>query len=197
MGRRADHSRDELFELILSKAVEVVENEGISALTARRVSKEVGYSAGTIYNLFENLDALSLHVKAHTLDALFNHIKDIPQGESVEKDILALNAAYFNFLKLNPNTWGSILDRVGANGQPLPEWYLAKVALPFSVIENALQPLFDNDKQAAEYAAHTLWCGVHGIAVLEMENSLEAMGGQDAHMMAVYLIKNFIRGVKA
>lgn len=198
MGRRSDHSRDELLANALDAAEKIVENEGISALTARRVAKEIGYSVGTIYNLFENLDDLSLHVKARTLDALYAHIKDSVKGDDVVADFMSLNDAYFSFLTANPNTWGSILDRVGADGKPLPDWYLAKVGLPFSVVEKALQPLFDKDAETkAEYAAHTLWCGVHGIAVMGMEKSLEAMGSKDAKDMAKYLILNFIAGLKA
>ncbi len=198
MGRRSDHNRGELLRMALDAAEKIVENEGIGALTARRVSKDIGYSVGTIYNLFENLDDLSLHVKARTLDALFAHIKDVPQGKDVEADFLALNEAYFAFLQDNPNTWGSILDRVGADGKPLPDWYLEKVALPFSVVEQALMPLFDETtRDKAEYAAHTLWCGVHGIAVLGMENSLEAMGGREAKEMADFLILNFLKGLRA
>ena len=53
MGRRSDHSRDELLGLALDVAEKVVAQEGIGALTARRISKEIGYSVGTIYNLFE------------------------------------------------------------------------------------------------------------------------------------------------
>lgn len=195
MGRRSDHSRDELLEMAVNAAEKIIEESGIEALTVRRVSKEIGYSVGTIYNLFENLDELSLHVKARTLDALHAFIRDVPKGADTEADMLALNDAYFRFLAANPNTWGSILDRVDADGKPLPDWYLAKVALPFSVIEQTLAPLFDGDHEAAEYAAHTLWCGVHGIAVLGFENSLEAMGGRDAREMADYLIRNFLRGL--
>ena len=136
-------------------------------------------------------------MKARTLDALYEHIKDVSKGGNVEADFLALNDAYFTFLRDNPNTWGSILERVGADGKPLPDWYLAKVALPFSVVEAALMPLFDEaTRDKADYAAHTLWCGVHGIAVLGMENSLEAMGGREAQEMAEFLILNFLKGLR-
>lgn len=196
MGRRSDHSRDELLAMAVNAAEKIIEESGIEALTVRRVAKEIGYSVGTLYNLFENLDDLSLHVKARTLDALYAFIRDVPKGRDTEEDMLALNKAYFRFLSANPNTWGSILERVNADGEPLPDWYLAKVALPFSVIEETLLSLFGGDHNAAEYAAHTLWCGVHGIAVLGFENSLTAMGGRDAKEMADFLIKSFLRGLK-
>lgn len=196
MGRRSDHSRDELLKLAVDAAEKIITAEGVKGLTARRVAKEIGYSVGTIYNLFDDLDALSLHVKARTLDALYDHITVSINGDDVRRDCLALNRAYFAFLTNNPKSWGSILDRVAPDGTPLPDWYLEKVARPFSVVEQALAPLFKGQNyEAVEYAAHTLWCGVHGIAVLGMENSLTAMGNKDAEKMAEFLITTFLDGL--
>ena len=61
MGRRADHSRDELFEMALSAAREIAEEDGLGGLTARRIAAKIGYSAGTLYNLFDDLDDLALY----------------------------------------------------------------------------------------------------------------------------------------
>ena len=98
-GRGSDHSRTELLALAVQAAERIFQTEGLQALTVRRVSKEIGYSIGTIYNLFENPDDLSLHVKARTLDALYAHIREVPRGINPEADMLALNDAYFGFLR--------------------------------------------------------------------------------------------------
>ena len=56
MARRSDHSREELYELALEKAGEIAEKEGLRGLTARGVAREIGYTIGTLYNIFEDLD---------------------------------------------------------------------------------------------------------------------------------------------
>ena len=196
MGRRSDHSRDDLLKMAIDAAEKIVESEGISGLTARKVASEIGYSVGTIYNLFDNLDELSLHMKARTLDAMYDFVTNVPAGKNVEDDFEALNRAYFEFLRTNPKTLGTILDRVGADGKPLPDWYLEKVAKPFSVVEFALKPAFEkNQEKEIEYAARTLWCGVHGIAMLELDNPADFIGQTSAEEMALYLIRTFLRGL--
>ncbi|UTW54802.1 TetR/AcrR family transcriptional regulator [Kordiimonas sp. SCSIO 12610] len=198
MGRRSDHSRKDLLNLALNAAEKIVEKQGTKGLTARKVASEIGYSVGTIYNLFDNLDDLNLHIKARTLDAMYEFVKDVPLGNHVESDFQALNKAYFEFLRQNPKTLGTILDRLDSNGKPLPDWYLEKVAKPFSVVENALAPLFHSkDREKLEYAARTLWCGVHGIATLELDNPADFIGQTTAEEMALYLIETFLKGLKS
>ena len=68
MARRSDHSREELYALILDSARSIVEEDGFSGLTARRVASSIGYAPGTIYNLFSNLDDLILHLRGKVLD---------------------------------------------------------------------------------------------------------------------------------
>ena len=70
MGRRSDHSREDLRVLTLEAARRLLCAHGLEGLTARRVAAEIGYTPGTLYNIFENLDDLILHVTAGALDGL-------------------------------------------------------------------------------------------------------------------------------
>jgi AcrR family transcriptional regulator len=60
MARRSDHSRDELYNLAMTAARDIVRREGMAALTARGLATAIGYSPGTLYNLFDSLDELAL-----------------------------------------------------------------------------------------------------------------------------------------
>ncbi len=55
MGRRAVHSPEELRQLILDASRTIVETNGISGLSAREIARVIGYSPGTLYNIFETL----------------------------------------------------------------------------------------------------------------------------------------------
>ena len=74
MARRADHSREELCEIAMQAAERIVETDGLRALTARNVADAIGYSPGTLYNLFANLDELILQLNGRTLDALHDRL---------------------------------------------------------------------------------------------------------------------------
>ena len=45
MGRRSDHSREELYELALATARRIVEKDGPTGLTARKVAGAMGYGS--------------------------------------------------------------------------------------------------------------------------------------------------------
>ena len=70
MGRRSIHTPDELRELIIEATTSIVEQDGLEGLSAREIAKRVGYSPGTLYNVFENLDDLLLIIEARLLDEL-------------------------------------------------------------------------------------------------------------------------------
>ena len=58
MARRKDHTREELTQLAIKAGRELVVEKGSAALTARNVAQAIGYTPGTLYNVFENIDAL-------------------------------------------------------------------------------------------------------------------------------------------
>ena len=70
MGRRSTHTPQQLRELILDAAQDIIQDQGLAGLSAREVARRIEYSPGTIYNMFENLDDVVLHVEARVLDAL-------------------------------------------------------------------------------------------------------------------------------
>ena len=70
MGRRSDHSREELEEMAIDAAAKIVETEGFQSLTARKVASKIGYTVGTLYHVFRNFDDLVIHLNARTIDEM-------------------------------------------------------------------------------------------------------------------------------
>ena len=63
MARRTDHSREELEALIVKVSRNIISEQGLSQLSTRKIAAEIGYSPGTIYNVFSDLDAVISKVK--------------------------------------------------------------------------------------------------------------------------------------
>ena len=70
MARRSDHSPQELRAMIIDAAERLVAQGGTAAANAREIAAAIGYTPGTIYNHFANLDDLIRHVTARTVDAI-------------------------------------------------------------------------------------------------------------------------------
>ncbi len=83
-------------ESLVTAAIDLVAQEGLDSLTARRLAKAIGYSLGHIYNIFPDLSALTLAVNERTLEALRKTLSEA-QG------IHAIAAAYLRFASDNAN----------------------------------------------------------------------------------------------
>ena len=75
MGRRNDHTRKELKEMAIKAGVELIEEGGFQNFSIRKVAARIGYSAGTLYNVFENSDDLVFHINSVTLDDLQSYVE--------------------------------------------------------------------------------------------------------------------------
>ena len=196
MARRSDHNREELYNLALSAAADIVSADGIRGLTARNVADRIGYSAGTLYNLFENLDDIIVHLNGRTLDSLNDSVSAAPITGDVAKDLSSLAHIYLQYLNDHPNLWSALFDHRLPDGQVAPEWYATKVTLVLSVVEAALTPLFDSKQSAEkENAARVLWASVHGICSLAQSGKLQTVTTQNAKQMTDVLITNFVAGL--
>jgi len=198
MARRSDHSRDELREMALNAAEDIVAKEGYFALSTRRVATAIGYTVGTLYLVFRNFDDLILQINARTLDALSARLARAEGEPEGVARVLALGRAYLGFATERPRLWRMVFEHRMAAGAPLPDWYGEKVARLFGVVENALRPVLkDRPDPELMTAARVIWSGVHGICLLEVTERLEAVGSPPGAALVESLIVQYLRGLRA
>jgi len=198
MARRSDHSREEIYENALNAAQNIVETDGFRALTARNVADAIGYSPGTLYNVFENLDDLILHLNGRTLDALHDRLATEPATGHPDADLRRLLDAYLEFLERHTNLWSVLFDFSLPDGRRPPEWYARKIETVLNLLEHALQPLFAaDDRQGLGDASRTLWAGLHGICSLSGSGKLQVVTAQSVRAMAMGLVDNYVAGLRA
>ncbi|MBR9829718.1 MAG: TetR/AcrR family transcriptional regulator [Oceanospirillales bacterium] len=194
MARRNDHSRDELREMALSAAERVLQQEGFKALSARRVAADIGYSAGSLYTLFKNLDDLCWQLNARTLTQLLAELDRVEQTDA-KSCLLAYGHAYMAFAHDHPARWALLFEHGGSRDMPTPASLSERIDSLFARVEVCLQQL-KPEMPAAECAltARTLWSGVHGIAVLALRQKLFLDQAQSADKMLQQLVDHFIKG---
>jgi len=197
MARRNEHSREAIHDMALDAAEAIAASEGYPGLSARKVAKAIGYTVGTLYLVFENLDDLVLQVNARTLDALYERlVRQRPESEQPEDVLLALAYAYIAYAEAESPRWNMLFESVYGKDGNLPEWYQQKLGRVFWLVEGALRPL--RLKEGEEVGmARVLWASVHGICTLSIRQRLELAGGLSVEAMAKMLICNFLRGARA
>ncbi len=189
MAKKPRQPHDVLKEKTLNAAEKIVRSQGFSALTARSISTEVGYALGTLYNLFDNLDDVILHVNARTLDAMHDEMKSA-------RSISALAKAYLRFAGANPHVWNMLFEHTRKTSSALPGWYQARIDRMFSLAEQLLTKEIEVDKKALRKSAKVLWASIHGICSLSLNGTLETTKSESAAVLAQALIDAYLSGVR-
>ncbi len=190
MARRNKHSLEEIREMVLDAAETIIINEGYSALTARRIAMDIGYTVGSIYMVFTNMADLVMHINANTVDDLTEQMQQAPFCVP-DHYIVELAKTYVAFADRNFNRWTMIFVR----DTEIPEWYQQKTRQIFSLVEAQFAQLAPNcSAQQSKQAARALWSGVHGICTLSLTHELDAAAVKDVEDAVVLLAKSFIGG---
>jgi len=196
MARRNDHSREEIREMALTAAEKIVSEQGYKGLSARKVASAIGYTVGTLYLVFDNLNDLILQVNGRTLDRLHAQmVKEQAQYPDARERLLQLGHTYIRFADEYPHCWEMIFDHRSAEGQGMPEWFQEKVARMFALVEAGLEPLAKHHSpQEIAHAARALWGGVHGICILAITHKLDVVGVDSVQDLTQSLMSNYLRG---
>ena len=197
MARRSEHSQEQIKEMVLSAAEAIIIDEGVEALTVRKIALEIGYTVGSIYMVFANMQDLMMHIKGRTLDQLAVQLRQISSGDGTEQQVSALADAYLGFAAKNYNRWRIIFDADLQHSDELPDWYRQKIELIFAPIEVLFSRMApESGEDQARLAARSLWCGVHGVCVLSLNGNLGRAGVENAETAVRVLVDSFIRGWK-
>lgn len=201
MARRSDHTRDELKEIILKAATQLIEKQGLDGLTARAVAQKIGYAPGTIYNVFSSMEGLSLTLNAQTLDALYMALNtpscNNPQ-ETPLHNMKAMAQLYHGFARNHRALWLMLFTHRLPEGQKAPEWYQEKINRLFEPLENLLKPYYPPAHSGErKIAARALWASVHGLCFLEETGKLPFADDKiQSKALTACLIDNFVRGIE-
>jgi AcrR family transcriptional regulator len=194
MARRYKHSLEEIRTMILNSAEAIVVEEGYAALNARKLAMDIGYTAGSIYMVYDSMTDLVLHINAKTLDEITAHLED-SQLKKKKVSAKALVRSYFKYAHKNLNRWRLLFEYRLPQNTPLPEWYQQHVDKNFSKIETLFSKTIperigiDN-----KLAVQALWGGLHGIYTLSVSNAPGAVKVSDIEASMVLLVENFVSG---
>lgn len=183
MGRRSDHTREELRELILAEGHRQLSQVGFARFSAREVAKRIGYSIGTIYNVFGSYDALMLALNGRTLDVWLSFLEE-RLTTCREGRLDAAIEAYFDFALGHRHAWTALYDFRLPEGTPPSGSYREKVAAITAVIVREIAAVLPpGARDEALPLARSLLASVHGHCFFAL-NGTFAMLGEDNPLAA-------------
>jgi len=182
MGRRSDHSRDELHELILAAGHALMAEVGFARFSAREVAKRIGYAIGTIYNVFGSHDALLIAINTRTFALWTDWMRAALDG--AEDRIAALVHGYFSFARSHPNLWNAIYDHHLPEGSPLPpEDEAIRGTLTELIADEVAAALRRSPDSRVHTLVRSLIATVHGHSAFALSGAWTLMG-EDAPELA-------------
>ena len=195
MGRRNDHTREELREMVLDATERIIVEHGMAGLSARKVASAVGYTVGSIYLVFRNLDDLLLQVNGRTLEQLYTYLQQARLNETMPRERLhALGRAYIDYALANGHRWRLVFEHRIAEEAVTPD-YINRVSRMFALVEQELAELLPQQTpRARTLAAHALWSGVHGVAILGVDQKLQADHGVQNVFSTAEVAESLISG---
>lgn len=198
MGRRGDHTFDQLNNMILDAAKDLLIEEGFQRISTRKIANRIGYSVGTLYNVFQNLDDIYMHLNGRTLDELIKILDDAIADKAVSQ-IKSMSYAYIKFSMDHFNAWSLLFEYRFPENVVVPKWYNEKIEHLYSIVGKALaHALQINDPQKLKGYITVIWAGIHGICVLSTKGKLSRAGVQESQSQLLIdnFIDNYLNGVK-
>ena len=195
MARRSDHSRAELKQLVIQATEEIVKNS--EPLTARNIAIKIGYTVGTLYNAFKNLDDIVLHVNANTLDLLHHLLLSAHRASQGNPfPIKAVGLAYVTFSQQEMARWQLLFGHDYAE-LVVPSWYQEKVEKVFQIPASCLKESFpDLSDSSIAKAAKIIWSGLHGICTLSLGGKFNYIKSvEPMEQLASSFVEDYIRGL--
>lgn len=200
MADQADRHGALRMRLIDAAERRIAEN-GLAALKARDLAREVGCSVGTIYNVFEHLDELVLCVGSRTLAMLDRTLGEVqPSGldgspEYAVDDLVRLALAYLDFAARHTVRWRALFEHRMSEARPLPEWFVEQQHRLFAQVERPLLTLIpDLSAGTRRILSRTLFSAVHGIVALGLEEKLVSLPLPDLRIQLVATVRAFTAG---
>ncbi|MFV0626805.1 MAG: TetR/AcrR family transcriptional regulator [Alphaproteobacteria bacterium] len=120
--------KNEIYSVLVTKGRYLVVEKGADFLTARKLSEASGYSVGTIYNQFMNMDNYIIVQNMLTLDDVFLFLSRVEKNLNPYENINRYMEKFVEFVGENANLWFLFYDfHLKKRTDRLPDEYVRKI----------------------------------------------------------------------
>lgn len=199
MQPQENPGRDGLRHRLTDAAEQRIAEHGLAGLKARQVTADAGCALGALYNAFDDLDDLVLHVNARTLDRLAAAFDGARQGGATAADTMTILAqTYVRFALENRMLWSAVFALALPEGRSAPDWYVVRyralidqIVGPLSMLRPDLLP------DELQLRARTLFAAVHGVVRLFLDARFLAVPQDSITPEVTALVRAMTRGLSA
>ncbi|AXI47170.1 TetR/AcrR family transcriptional regulator [Sulfitobacter sp. SK012] len=159
-------------------AERIVLENGVDALSARGLVKEINVSVGSLYNAFGDLDAVMRAVIARSAEILSEtlHSASKPSGLDKRQRVVAIGEAYFDFAVAEPQRWWLLFEYNSKtpNDDKAQEFQLGLLEMLIQAGDG------DPKSEQQRQLFLLLWASVHGLVALACRPTIIAINPEVA-----------------
>lgn len=153
---KPEERRKRTMGYFISACREIIENEGIKGVSARKVAEKAGYSYATIYSYFKDMDTMIAYIILEYLNESAHCVKKTMEGiNDPLTALLASVSAYASYYCKNPDRFSLVFTQHDLNLSPenLPEEMAAALFFPeiarihVEYVSNILKPAGVSDEK--------------------------------------------------
>lgn len=185
---KRDRNLVDIRERAIPIAERIVLADGVDALSARGLAKEVGVSVGSLYNAFGDLEAVVTAVIAKSALLLSQTLHDAIDHSAPDKRsrVVALGEAYFDFAIAEPKRWWLLFEYKSniPTDEIVQEYQLGLLEMLIQAGEG--NPKSDQHRQFFLI----LWASVHGLVTLACRPLIVAINPDTARTYIADLVDN-------
>ncbi|MDJ0866963.1 MAG: TetR/AcrR family transcriptional regulator [Myxococcota bacterium] len=178
---RSTYHHGNLRPALVSAGVELLEAEGVEALTLRAVARRAGVSHGAPYNHFADRQALLAAVATEGFEQLGASIATAAAGVTAPRERLrALARGYLAFPAAHPELYRLMFGNEIRDRAAHPELVAADDAIAGAAREATAACLALSARRpvATEMASAAGWALVHGLAALLIDDQIHLPSGR-------------------
>lgn len=190
-------AKNNIQENLIQTGRKLIEEKGIEFLTARKLSEASGYSVGTIYNQFTNMDNFILIQNYLTLDALCAKLNEVKSDFAYER----LNdyvRVFVDFVTTNKNFWFMVYKfHLNQSERSFSITYLRRIAKIVMLVEKAFEELYpDLNITKKHLSSQVLWISLFALSSLLTTDSLQTYSKADSSKICAFLLNTYLTGIK-
>lgn len=191
-------SKDKIQENLVNKGRELIRKKGAEFLTARKLSDASGYSVGTIYNQFGNMDNFILIQNYLTLDQLYTALIKLQTSGTPYQRLNLYVKEFIRFVIENKNLWFLVHNfHLLNNKRHFSKIYLKRVVQITKLIEREFKNMFPEiEFPELTLSIQVLWLSLFAISSFLTTDALDSFSKINKHTICELFLNTYLAGIK-
>ena len=188
MPQKAKFSKDE----IIGAAINIIEKDGLPALTARALGEKLGASPRPIFTTFDSMDDV-LNGALNYANGLYQSY--VAEGLKQSPAFKGVGIAYITFAREHPKLF-QLLFMTENDGLPDLNSVLGIIEGSYGQILHSITDSYNVDENFAKKLYLHMWIYSHGIAVLTVNKMCEFKAEEISGMLTEVCRSLILQGTK-